>query len=237
MDGASSKTTPVVSGVPQGSVLGSLLFLVYINCVSSLPLTTGSRLTIYADDIVLFKPIYYPEYYGALQKDIDAITECIRVCHLTLNPAKCKYLIASRKRQSILPPGGLLLGNCMLEQVHSYGYLGVLVTSSLTWKEHIKQICTKARKLAGTLHRKLSTWADTNTLRCLYLTCIRPHLEYVCQLWYPYTQLKASTHWNPYKSLLVEYVWNNGTWIMIVCLNFHFLLLAESILSSPLRII
>ena len=206
MDGASSKTTPVVSGVPQGSVLGSLLFLVYINCVSSLPLTTGSRLTIYADDIVLFKPIYYPEYYGALQKDIDAITECIRVCHLTLNPAKCKYLIASRKRQSILPPGGLLLGNCMLEQVHSYGYLGVLVTSSLTWKEHIKQICTKARKLAGTLHRKLSTWADTNTLRCLYLTCIRPHLEYVCQLWYPYTQLKASTHWNPYKSLLVEYV-------------------------------
>ena len=85
----------------------------------------------------------------------------------TLNPAKCRYLIASRKRQSILPPGGLLLGNCALEQVHSYRYLGVLVTSTLTWKEHIKQICTKARKLVGMLYRKFSTWADTDTLRCL----------------------------------------------------------------------
>ena len=180
VDGASSKTTPVVSGVPQGSVLGPLLFLVYINCVSSLPLTTGSRLTIYADDILLFKPIYLSQDYEALQKDIDAIAECTKASHLTLNPAKCRYLIASRKRQSILPPGGLLLDNCALEQVHSYRYLGVLVTSTLTWKEHIKQICTKARKLVGMLYRKFSTWADTDTLRCLYLTCIRPHLEYIC---------------------------------------------------------
>ena len=110
-----------------------------------------------------------------------------KASHLTLNPAKCRYLIASRKRQSILPPGGLLLDNCALEQVHSYRYLGVLVTSTLTWKEHIKQICTKARKLVGMLYRKFSTWADTDTLRCLYLTCIRPHLEYACQLWDPYT--------------------------------------------------
>ena len=61
------------------------------------------------------------------------------------------------------------------------------MTSTLTWKEHIKQICTKARKLVGMLYRKFSTWADTDTLRCLYLTCIRPHLEYACQLWDPYT--------------------------------------------------
>ena len=56
MDGASSETTSVISGVPQGSVLGPLLFLVYINCVSDLPLTSGSSITLYADDILLFKP-------------------------------------------------------------------------------------------------------------------------------------------------------------------------------------
>ena len=63
VDGAFSETTPVISGVPQGSVLGPLLFLVYINCVSSLPLTSGSRITMYADDILLFKPINCPEIY------------------------------------------------------------------------------------------------------------------------------------------------------------------------------
>ncbi len=122
-----------------------------------------------------------------IQKDIDAIFERTNSCHLTLNAAKCKYIIASRKRQPHLPSGGLLLGNCTMEQVHSYRYLGVLVTSTLKWKDHIKQICTKARKLIGMLYRQFSTWADTSTLRCLYLTCIIPHLEYACQLWDPYT--------------------------------------------------
>jgi len=106
--------------------------------------------------------------------------------HLTLNASKCKYLIASRKRQPHLPSGGLLLSDCTLEQVYSYRYLGVLVTSTFTWKDHMQQICTKARKLVGMLYRQFSTWADTYTLRCLYLTCIRPHLEYACQLWDPY---------------------------------------------------
>jgi len=75
VDGASSDTTHVTSGVPQGSVLGPLLFLVYINCASSLPLTSGSKLTMYADDILLYKPIYCPEDYGNLQQDIDTIND------------------------------------------------------------------------------------------------------------------------------------------------------------------
>jgi len=70
-----------------------------------------------------------------------------------------------------------------MERVESYRYLGVHVTSNLTWTEHISQICTKARKLVGMLYRHYSKWADTDTLRCIYLTCIQPHLEYACQLW------------------------------------------------------
>ena len=123
-------------------------------------------------------PCAHIEYYGGLQKDIDAITECIRACRLTLNPAKCKYLIASRKRQSILPPGGCYwVIVCWNKFTASYRYLGILVTSTLTWKEHIKQICTKAKKLlecyTGNSPLGLTQTAD---LRCLSLTCIRPHL-------------------------------------------------------------
>ena len=76
--------------------------------------------TLYADDILLFKPISSPEDHKNLQKDIDAISKCTSAWHLTLNSSKCKYLIAPRKRQPHLPPGGLLLGDCILEQVQSY---------------------------------------------------------------------------------------------------------------------
>ena len=136
VDSASSDTTPVTSGVPQGSVLGPLLFLVYINCVCSLPLTSGSKLTMYADDILLFKPIYCPEDYRYLQQDIDAINGCTRACHLKLNPSKCKYIIASKKRHPLYPSSGLFLGSCIMEQVDSYRYLGVTMTSTLNCTIH-----------------------------------------------------------------------------------------------------
>ena len=187
VDGATSNASSVLSGVPQGSVLGPLLFLVYINCVSLVPLSEGSKISMYADNILLSKPINHPDNYDDLQRDIDAIQECICKCHLTLNPSKCKYLIASRRRQPHLPRTRLFIGRDVLELVDSYRYLGVLVTSKLSWADHINHICSKARKLVGMLYRQFYTWADTSTLLRIYLTCIRPHLEYACQLWDPYT--------------------------------------------------
>ena len=59
------------------------------------------------------------------------------------------------------------------------------MTSRLTWSDHIEQICTKARKLVGMLYRQFYSWADSNTLLLIYRTCIRPHLDYACQLWNP----------------------------------------------------
>ena len=109
-------------------------------------------------------------FLSKTQIDIDAIVECRSAHHLIVNPAKCKYLVASRKQQPHLPPGGLLLGDCALEQVHSYRYLGVLVTSTITWRDHSEQICAKTWKLVGMLYRRFSTWADVHTLRCLYIT-------------------------------------------------------------------
>ena len=81
--------------------------------------------------------------YSSLQRDIDAIQDCISTSHLTLNPQKCKYLICSRKRSPNLPPTVLLLTGVALEEVESYHYLGVLVSSRLTWLDHITQTCIK----------------------------------------------------------------------------------------------
>jgi len=190
VDGASSVPVPVLSGVPQGSMLGPLLFLTYINQVTALNLSEGTHMAVYADDILLYKPITCKEDYASLQSDIGAIHKSITTCHLTLNPSKCKHLIMSRKRQPLLPPTGLCLNGEVLELVDRYRYLGVLVTSNFTWSDHIKQISTKARRLVGMLYRQFS-WADTKTILHIYITCIRPHLEYACQLWDPYTNKDA----------------------------------------------
>ena len=143
-------------------------------------------LTMYADDILLYKPINHSGDYAGLQADIDAIQDWISTNHLTLNPNKCKYLICSRKTHPRLPPSGLLLDGVTLEQVESYRYLGVLLSSRLTWSDHIEQICAKSRKLVGMMYRQFYSWADSNTLLLIYQTCIKPHLEYACQLWDPF---------------------------------------------------
>ena len=115
----------------------------------------------YADDILLYKSINCLEDYRGLREDIDVIYECTSACHLPLNLLKCKYLIASRKQQPDLTAGGLLLGDYTGNRFTATDTLiGVLVTSTLTWKDHIQQICTKARKLVGLLYRQFSTWAD-----------------------------------------------------------------------------
>ena len=106
MEGTSSDSVSVASGVPQGSVLGPLLFLSYINCVGNLELSDGSRLTMYAGDILLMKPIRGFDDFIHLQSDIDTIANCIDNLRLSLNTLKCRYIIVSRKKQPIIPPMG-----------------------------------------------------------------------------------------------------------------------------------
>ena len=111
--------------------------------------------------------------------------------YLNLNSSKC--IIASQKRHPVVPIYKLHIGDDIIEQVESYRYLGVTITSKLDWTQYINHVATKARKLVGMLYRKYYTWTDIPVLRCLYLTCIWPHLEYACQLWDPFTQNGINT--------------------------------------------
>ena len=183
--GESSQDTPVLSGVPQGSVLGPLLFLLYIDDVFNILLSDGSTLNLYADDMLLYKPVKSIEDFGHLQLDIDRISDWVSCNKLTLNPTKCKAMIISRKRNAVEPPQ-LVLNGAPLEQVETFKYLGVLLSSNLSWSAHIDSICTKARKLTGLLYRRFYGNMDHHSLLELYSVLIRPHLEYAAPIWDPH---------------------------------------------------
>ena len=148
VDGATSTALPVVSGVPQGSVLAPLLFLIYIDGVEKVTLSDGT-IILYADDMVLYRPIYSQEDYWLLQQDINAVARWISGNHLQFNSSKCKYMTLSRKRASDLPPPINLinLNSLPLDRVTEFKYLGLRISADLSWSPHINMICAKARRL------------------------------------------------------------------------------------------
>ncbi len=173
-----------MSGVPQGSVLGPLLFLIYVDGLARLPLLADGQVVLYADDLLLFRPIRNQEDYHQLQRDVLMIEDWVNSNYLTLNLAKCKYMVVSRKRCPSTPVS-LTLGSTEMEKVDCFKYLGLLLSSDMSFGKHIESICSKARKITELLYRRFNS-ASSDTLLQLYLTMVRPHLEYASPVWNPY---------------------------------------------------
>ena len=130
MNGETSETLPVISGVPQDSVLGPLLFLIYIDDVMRVPLSEGSRLTVYADDMLLYKPVSCLEDFTALQNDIDKLESWTTSNLLHFNTSKCKFMVVSRKRTGVVP-------HLSCSRVSNFSKL---ITLS-TWGSYCRQTC------------------------------------------------------------------------------------------------
>ena len=148
--GASSCLKPVLSGVPQGSVLGPILFIFYINDIMNVQLLAGT-MSLYADDIMFYRIIRSATDYHALQIDIDSLCCWTDRNLLTFNAKKCKYMLISRKKQPTLPSSPITIKGASLECVSSYKYLGVWLTSTLSWSLQVTELCKKARRQLGIL--------------------------------------------------------------------------------------
>lgn len=171
VDGSSSDPLQVLSGVPQGSVLGPLLFIIYMNDVVQ-QISNSSRINLFADDIVLYRIIYTPHDYVSLQSDINAVSTCLASKYLSLNATKCCCLLLSRTRIHSIPIQSLTLNDAPLAQVSSYKYLGVLITSNLMWSSYVTTVCNKTRRLIGILYRQFYKHSSLDTMLCLYTSFI-----------------------------------------------------------------
>ena len=185
VNGETSDPVKVISGVPQGSVLGPLLFLIYIDDITSLQLSEGTKVSLYADDMLLYKPISSDNDYVELQHDIDQVHLWSRKNGMQFNVTKCKCMLLSRKR--ISAPPALYLNTQPMEVVQSYKYLGVVVSSDLSWSSHIQLVCMKAKKILGLIYRNFAKYtSDSTVILKMYKALVRPHLEYAAQVWSPY---------------------------------------------------
>ena len=169
--GISFSVVPAVSGVPQSSVLGPLLFILYINHIAT-SISPNSDANMFADDIVLYRVIKTSSDYVCLQEDINSVSTCI--CHkqLQFNANKCKLMLTTKKKANSLQPPQLTLNGTALNRVYSYKYLGITITSNLSWSLHISNCCNKTRRFIGLSYRCFYQHASSSALLKLYCSFI-----------------------------------------------------------------
>ena len=182
VNGVLSSSRPVVSGVPQGSVLGPVLFLLFINDISG---SVQSNLRLFADDCVLYREVATHQDCLALQQDLHCLSLWSKTWQLTFNVTKCYHLGITRKR---IPVNfNYTLDGKLITRVSSGTYLGISISDNLSWNNLCDIICKKANSTLGLLRRILSG-CTPEVKQTAYLTLVRPKLEYASSVWNPHTQ-------------------------------------------------
>ena len=168
----------VISGIPQGSVLGPILFVIFIN---DMPDVVSSTCQLFADDAKLFRGIRSNEDIEILQADIDNLIEWSTRWQLPFNINKCKSLhIGSKNKNHIYTMNGK-----ELQQVKEEKDLGILIDDQLKFHIQTAEAVKKANVVLGIV-KKSFIHLDSTTLPLLYKSLVRPHIEYGNVIWGPY---------------------------------------------------
>jgi ribonuclease P/MRP protein subunit RPP40 len=180
VNGTDSDQVSVDSGVPQGTVLGPLLFLCHIN---DLPTKVKSSVRLFADDCLLYREINSVEDHIALQEDLSSLERWADMWGMRFNPTKC-YVMKTGRRRSL---GNWLYTLCdhPLEIVKTNPYLGLTLSEDLKWGAHINKITKKASATLGFLRRNLNS-CPAPLREVAYSSLVRTNLEYSSPVWDPY---------------------------------------------------
>ena len=177
LQGASSNPCPVTSGVPQGSVVWSALFLLYIN---DLPYKVKSKVWLFADDTIIYAT---SDTSDQLMEDLRGLEQWEKDWCMEFQSAKCEYIRFSRKRvKSQLP--SYMLHQELIPQVKAIRYLGVHIQDNLKWHTHIDMITSRSSTTLGFVKRTIPPTSSQLRIR-VYKQLVRPVLEYACYSWNP----------------------------------------------------
>ena len=170
------------SGVPQGSILGPLLFSLFINDLTRL-LPPGTRL-LYADDTKIYQLIQSGADCFKLQKLIDLFIGWCDKNYMSVSISKCTVISFSRKKHPLMFEYSI--AGETLQRNNVVTDLGILLDTQMTFRQHYSMIISKANRQLGFVLRTGKEFVDPGTLRTLYCSLVRPILESACVVWQPY---------------------------------------------------
>ena len=203
-----SKSITVSSGVPQGSILGPLLFVVFVNDIPSCFHHSTSLL--YADDLKLYRPIANSRDCELLQEDVDALDTWCQEWKLKLNVSKCNSITFTNKRKHVINYD-YSIKNVKLERVNYIRDIGVILTSDLSYTKHISTITPKAFRLLGFIRRNFHSEFSPSIFKKLYLMLVRPQVDYASVVWNPH-HITLNQHLEKIQRRFVRYnCWKTST--------------------------
>ena len=183
-----SSSKPVLSGVPQGSILGPILFVLFINDLPS-GLTSGTDIALYADDTKIWRSIIAESDHQILQNDINYLNDWAKLNKMNFHPQKCKVISVQNKPSplAVLPFVGFHyhLGENLLEYADNEKDLGVIINSKLNFNEQCEFLLSKANQSFGLVKRTCNFVIDVKRRRVLYLTLVRSQFEHCSPIWRP----------------------------------------------------
>lgn len=188
INGSVSQPLPVHSGVPQGSILGPLLFVLFIDDISEM-VSQGTDLALYADDTKIWREITCDRDQYILQHDLEKLHEWSINNKMKFHPDKCKVVAVTNKSLNYPLPfyeHNYSMNGNLLDYVQSEKDLGVIISGKLSWNAQCEAMVHKANQHLGLVRRTCYFIVDTNQRRALYLSLIRSIFEHCCQVWAPY---------------------------------------------------
>ena len=179
-NGETSAYKNMKCGVPQGSILGPLLFIIYINDLSSVSNILTSVL--FADDTTLLdSDSNLTELVNRFNKELVNIVNWLNANRLSLNIDKTNFMIFRPKNKND-PSPNIIINGSLIEQVDKAKFLGVIIDNKLTWSDHTKNVTKKISKGIGVII-KARKYFNKETLLNLYNTMVLPFLSYCIHVW------------------------------------------------------